>query len=64
MDLGDVAFLKPRLVWAYEQACIELPDPPNHVGGLQSYTEDDDENRECYEFASWVGVSFKGMEER
>ena len=51
-------------MWAYEQACIELPDPPNHVGGLHSYTEDDDENRECYEFASWVGVSFKGMEEQ
>eukprot|EP00434_Breviolum_minutum_P023405 symbB.v1.2.020647.t2/scaffold1750.1/size103142/7 len=21
-----------ELVWAYEQACIELPDPPNHLG--------------------------------
>ena len=51
-----------RLVMAYEQACKELPNvaPP----ATSSYAqEDNDEDRECYEFASWVGISFKGMEE-
>ncbi|CAJ1334860.1 unnamed protein product, partial [Effrenium voratum] len=50
-----------QLVWAYEQACIHLPNAPAPRGFHAQ--EDDDENRECYEFASWVGISFNGMEE-
>ena len=50
-----------RLVRAYEQLCIDLPRAPaDDCAGA----EDDDETRECYEFASWVGVSFHGMEDR
>ncbi|CAE7449795.1 mcl1 [Symbiodinium necroappetens] len=51
-----------QLVRAYEQACKELPNvvPPSTTCAAQ---EDNDEDRECYEFASWVGISFKGMEE-
>eukprot|EP00435_Cladocopium_sp_Y103_P072562 s1182_g40.t1 len=49
-----------QLVRAYEQLCINLPRAPaDDAAGA----EDDDENRECCEFASWVGVSFHGMEE-
>ena len=51
-----------RLVTAYEQACKELPNvlPPSTTFAAQ---EDNDEDRECHEFASWVGISFGGMEE-
>ena len=51
-----------QLVMAYEQACKELPNsaPASTTFAAQ---EDNDEDRECHEFASWVGVSFKGMEE-
>lgn len=44
------------LVKAYEEANRELP--------RDAYTvtcDDDDEDREVYEFASWVGISFDGM---
>ena len=49
-----------RLVRAYEQLCIDLPRAPAD----NCAAEDDDETRECCEFASWVGVSFHGMEDR
>ncbi|CAL1144768.1 unnamed protein product [Cladocopium goreaui] len=48
-----------QLVRAYEQLCIDLPRAPAD----NCAAEDDDETRECCEFASWVGVSFHGMEE-
>ncbi|CAK0884300.1 unnamed protein product [Prorocentrum cordatum] len=44
------------LVRAYEEANRELP--------RDAYTvtcDDEDEDREVYEFASWVGISFDGM---
>jgi len=43
------------LVRAYETTMKLLP-PDCTVS-----CEDDDEDRECYEFASWVGVAFDGM---
>jgi len=46
------------LVQAYEQAMRDLPHDDNRVT-----CEDDDEDREVYEFASWVGVAFEGMAE-
>mmetsp|Transcript_56962 Transcript_56962/g.133219 ORF Transcript_56962/g.133219 Transcript_56962/m.133219 type:complete len:255 (+) Transcript_56962:54-818(+) len=51
-----------ELVLAYEQACKELPHAA--PAPTTAYArEDDDEDRECYEFASWVGISFRGMED-
>lgn len=45
-----------HLVRAYEQAMRELPRDPAAVS-----CEDEDEEREVNEFASWVGISFEGM---
>eukprot|EP00933_Yihiella_yeosuensis_P016156 TRINITY_DN13906_c0_g1_i1.p1 TRINITY_DN13906_c0_g1~~TRINITY_DN13906_c0_g1_i1.p1 ORF type:complete len:298 (-),score=90.11 TRINITY_DN13906_c0_g1_i1:208-1101(-) len=47
-----------RLVAAFEQLCKELP---NDTGIISR--EDDDEEKEVCEFASWVGISFQGMHE-
>lgn len=41
---------------AYEKAMRELPQD-----GGRACCEDDDEDVEVWEFASWVGVSFEGM---
>eukprot|EP00747_Dinoflagellata_sp_TGD_P188332 gnl/TRDRNA2_/TRDRNA2_47202_c0_seq2.p1 gnl/TRDRNA2_/TRDRNA2_47202_c0~~gnl/TRDRNA2_/TRDRNA2_47202_c0_seq2.p1 ORF type:complete len:358 (-),score=76.62 gnl/TRDRNA2_/TRDRNA2_47202_c0_seq2:40-1020(-) len=46
------------LVLAYEQLMKDLPQESSAVS-----CEDDDEDREVCEFASWVGVSFVGMKE-
>eukprot|EP00440_Ansanella_granifera_P033642 gb/GFBE01036504.1/.p1 GENE.gb/GFBE01036504.1/~~gb/GFBE01036504.1/.p1 ORF type:complete len:163 (+),score=27.70 gb/GFBE01036504.1/:1-489(+) len=48
-----------KLVAAYDQACRELPNDT----GPADYRQEEDEDRECYEFASWVGISFTGIEE-
>jgi len=44
------------LVRAYDQAMRELPQETGIIS-----CEDEDEEREVYEFASWVGVAFEGM---
>jgi len=47
-----------RLVEAYDKACKELP-----LDAATFCQEDEDEDKELWEFACWVGVSFQGMEE-
>merc|ERR1712014_481821 len=44
------------LVSAYERAMKELPAEKTMIS-----CEDEDEEREVFEFASWVGISFDGM---
>jgi len=46
------------LVAAYEKAMKDLPADTAYVS-----CEDEDEEREVNEFASWVGISFQGMHE-
>lgn len=47
-----------HLVRAYETLMRELPKESGMVS-----CEDEDEDREVWEFASWVGVAFEGMHE-
>lgn len=46
------------LILAYDKAMRELPADRAIVS-----CEDEDEDREVFEFASWVGIAFEGMEE-
>jgi len=46
------------LVRAYEEAVRELPTAEDASG---TTAEDEDEEREVWEFASWVGVAWDGM---
>jgi len=47
-----------RLVEAFDKACKELP-----IDAASFCQEDEDEDKELWEFACWVGISFQGMEE-
>eukprot|EP00930_Biecheleria_cincta_P004751 TRINITY_DN105686_c0_g1_i1.p1 TRINITY_DN105686_c0_g1~~TRINITY_DN105686_c0_g1_i1.p1 ORF type:complete len:290 (-),score=79.68 TRINITY_DN105686_c0_g1_i1:46-915(-) len=47
-----------RLVEAFDKACKELP-----LDAATFCQEDEDEDKELWEFACWVGISFQGMEE-
>jgi len=50
------------LVRAYEEAMKKLPVDAQLFAAAAA-TEDEEEDREVWEFASWVGVAFEGMHE-
>jgi len=56
--VGAATEVTKCLVQAYEEAMRDLPKESGMVS-----CEDNDEEREVWEFASWVGVSFAGMHE-